>query len=176
MKRHTANMLDAGCAGIFVAGSTGEGPNLTERPWRQAVDAVLEAASGRTPVYVGAIEVCSSELWKTARAERLGRGGCSYHGAILFPPRRRDSSGVFPPPGGCVAGADARLFELQKEVSKLRNFYYQTESVFVSMKAACRLMGTCGDATTLAHAPATPEQEARIREILAAQGIETPNA
>jgi len=60
LKRHAGNLIDAGRAGIFVAGSMGEGPNLTQRAWRQAVDAVLDAASGRVPVYVGAIEVSSN--------------------------------------------------------------------------------------------------------------------
>jgi len=57
LKRHADNLVNAGCHGIFVAGTTGEGPNLTLRSWRQAVEAVAEAVSGRVPVYAGAIDV-----------------------------------------------------------------------------------------------------------------------
>ena len=50
LKRHADNLVNAGCHGIFVAGTTGEGPNLTLRSWRQAVEAVAEAVSGRVPL------------------------------------------------------------------------------------------------------------------------------
>lgn len=57
LRRHTDSLIGAGCRGIFVCGSTGEGPNLTLLSWQEAVEAVVEAVAGRVPVYAGAIEV-----------------------------------------------------------------------------------------------------------------------
>ncbi len=73
MKRHTDSLINAGCHGIFVCGTTGEGPNLTLRSWQGAVEAVAEAANGRAPVYAGAIDVSLARVKE--RLNILGKIG-----------------------------------------------------------------------------------------------------
>jgi len=73
LKRHADNLVNAGCHGVFVCGTTGEGPNLTLRSWRQAVEAVTEAVGRRVPVYAGAIEVSLARTKE--RLKTLGKIG-----------------------------------------------------------------------------------------------------
>ena len=46
-------MIDAGVNGMFVLGSCGEGPVLTDRQRRSIVDGYAEEIAGRVPLFVG---------------------------------------------------------------------------------------------------------------------------
>jgi len=82
MKRHTDRLVRAGCHGIFVAGTTGEGPNLTLRAWQEATEAAIEAAAGRVPVYCGAIDLSLARV--AEKLQIIGRLGA--HSAVVTPP------------------------------------------------------------------------------------------
>ncbi|MSP13547.1 MAG: dihydrodipicolinate synthase family protein [Chloroflexi bacterium] len=49
-------MVSAGVDGIFVFGSSGEGPWLSARQRRQALEATVQACAGRVPVLAGILE------------------------------------------------------------------------------------------------------------------------
>jgi len=263
LKRHVERLIRAGCHGIFVAGSTGEGPNLTMRAWQEAAEATVEAAAGRVPAYVGAIDVSLARTIEKLKllkspvysavvtppfyfrhygadlAEYFRRAagespvpvtiynipsmvGCEIPASVVKQAEAveriigvKDSSGDWslmqtmlanrtrpdfeilcgaePMMGAAMLwGADGivpgaanfhpRLLvelyeagrggnigetvELQNRLAGLREFFYVTSSPFVAMKAACRMLGLFGPATTFACADPTPEQERRIREIL----------
>jgi len=269
LKRHVDSLIRAGCHGIFVAGSTGEGPNLTLRSWQEAAEGTVEAAAGRVPVYVGAIDVSLARTieklkllkspgvysavvtppfyfrhYGTDLAEYFRRAadaspvpvtiynipsmvGCDIPASVVKQAEAveriigvKDSSGDWPLmqamlrdrtrpdfeilcgaepmmgisllcgadgivpgaanfcPGLLVelyeAGRDGnvgRTVELQNRLARLREFFYVTASPFVAMKAACRILGIFGPATTFAYADPTPEQEEKIRQILTREGL-----
>jgi 4-hydroxy-tetrahydrodipicolinate synthase len=75
-------LIDRGVAGLFPAGTTGEGPLLTSPERRQLADAVVKTADGRIPVIVhtGAITTRETlDLTKHARA-------CGAQAAALIAP------------------------------------------------------------------------------------------
>lgn len=49
-------LVSAGVDGVFVMGSSGEGPSLSDRQRRDVATAYVEASGGRVPVYVGALD------------------------------------------------------------------------------------------------------------------------
>ncbi len=64
-------VLDAGATGVFVLGSTGEGPYLTPDQRLDVVRAVTEAARGRAPVYVGVSDTSARRVLEAMRALSL---------------------------------------------------------------------------------------------------------
>lgn len=65
--RLTRHLLDGGVHGLFVLGSTGEGPALSEEERRRVVQVVVETVGGRVPVLAGITET------STHRAIALGQ-------------------------------------------------------------------------------------------------------
>jgi 4-hydroxy-tetrahydrodipicolinate synthase len=53
MRKAVNYMVERGIHGIFVLGTTGEGPALTAREWPRAVQIVVEETRGRVPVLAG---------------------------------------------------------------------------------------------------------------------------
>ena len=52
-ERLLARVLSAPVAGVFVLGTTGEGPNLSQRLRREVIEQTVKIVSGRVPVLVG---------------------------------------------------------------------------------------------------------------------------
>ena len=56
LERLVTHLLDGGVAGVFVLGSSGEGPWLTIKQQRQLVRETVRLVAGRVPVLAGALE------------------------------------------------------------------------------------------------------------------------
>jgi 4-hydroxy-tetrahydrodipicolinate synthase len=71
-----ADQLDAGVDGIFVAGTTGEGPYLTPEFLKELTACVVGCVAGQVPVLVGALTPGTCEALALGRAaEALGADG-----------------------------------------------------------------------------------------------------
>jgi len=68
MKNLIDYLLDAGVHGIFVLGSTGEFPFLTDRERARAVEAAVDAVNGRVPVIAGISDVGTRKAIEHCRA------------------------------------------------------------------------------------------------------------
>jgi dihydrodipicolinate synthase/N-acetylneuraminate lyase len=53
LERLLARVLSAPVAGVFVLGTTGEGPNLSHRLRREVIEQTVTLVAGRVPVFVG---------------------------------------------------------------------------------------------------------------------------
>lgn len=53
--------IDGGVHGIFVLGTTGEGPSLSHRLQREVVDSAVKFANRRVPVLIGITDTASTE-------------------------------------------------------------------------------------------------------------------
>ena len=73
LKRIVRYLLYGGVHGLFVGGTTGEGPNLTEQQWSCAVETVVDAAPKSIPVYVGVIEPSTPRV--VQKVKKLSRPG-----------------------------------------------------------------------------------------------------
>ena len=60
LERLVTHLLDGGVAGVFVLGSSGEGPWLTATQQHQLVRETVRLVAGRVPVLVGALEPCTA--------------------------------------------------------------------------------------------------------------------
>lgn len=58
--------IDAGVAGLFVLGTTGEGPSLSQKLKREVVKRTCEIAGGRVPVLAGLIEASTDDALRLA--------------------------------------------------------------------------------------------------------------
>lgn len=67
MARVIGYLLDAGVHGVFVLGATGEFPWLDDRQRAAAVEAAVDAVSGRVPVIVGVSEISTRHAIANAR-------------------------------------------------------------------------------------------------------------
>jgi len=71
--RLVAYLVDGGVDGLFVLGSSGEGPWLTARQAEQVVAATVSAVAGRVPVLAGILEPSTPRTLEAARvAEAAG--------------------------------------------------------------------------------------------------------
>lgn len=61
-------MIEGGVHGLFVLGSTGEFPFLTDRERARAVEAAVEAANGRVPVIAGVSAIGTRQAIEHTRA------------------------------------------------------------------------------------------------------------
>ena len=82
MHRLVQYVTDGGVNGLFVAGTTGEGPNLTDAQWAGAIETAAEAAPEGMPVYGGAIEPSTARVIE--KVKRLP--GLGAHVAVCTPP------------------------------------------------------------------------------------------
>ena len=69
LQRLTSHLLDGGVDGLFILGSSGEVPYLTQEERDLVVTTVIEASDGRVPVLAGANEQTTARV--VAEAERL---------------------------------------------------------------------------------------------------------
>ncbi len=61
LERLIAHQIDAGVAGLFVLGTTGEGPSLSYRLRYELVERTCELVAGRIPVLVGVTDTSIEE-------------------------------------------------------------------------------------------------------------------
>ncbi len=59
--RIVEHLISGGVSGLFVLGTTGEGPSLTYQMRYEMVELTCEAAAGRVPVFVGVTDTCLAE-------------------------------------------------------------------------------------------------------------------
>lgn len=75
MREHIGRCLSAGVAGIFVGGSAGMGPMLTEAQWECALGTAVEAVGDSALVLAGIIATSTQRALLQIRAsQRLGCG------------------------------------------------------------------------------------------------------
>ena len=67
MKRHTRRAIDAGAHGVFCLGTNGEFFQMTADERVAVLEAVVEAADGRVPVYAGAGAIGTRDTSTLAR-------------------------------------------------------------------------------------------------------------
>ena len=68
--------LEAGVAGLFVGGSTGETAYLTDAQRCAVLEAVVGYAAGQVPVFAGVIDMTTARVVEQARAaDKLGADG-----------------------------------------------------------------------------------------------------
>ncbi len=69
--RIVEHLISGGVSGLFVLGTTGEGPSLTYQMRYEMVELTCEVAAGRVPVFVGVTDTCLAE--SIALAEHASR-------------------------------------------------------------------------------------------------------
>lgn len=62
LKRLTRHLLDGGVHGVFVLGSSGEVPYMTDAERQQTVRHVVDTVSGKVPVFAGACEMTTKRV------------------------------------------------------------------------------------------------------------------
>ena len=77
VRRLVEHILAGGANGLFLLGSTGEGPNLQLSVRQALVEATVEAAAGRVPVIAGVLRPSTAEVIDEIRAFS-GRGLDGY--------------------------------------------------------------------------------------------------
>jgi 4-hydroxy-tetrahydrodipicolinate synthase len=74
-------LIEAGVHAIFVGGSAGEGPLLTDREWRRMVTIACDTVDGRIPLLGGAMDTSSARVCAKVRALRE----CGYQHVVVTP-------------------------------------------------------------------------------------------
>ena len=59
--RIVEHLISGGVSGLFVLGTTGEGPSLTDQMRYEMVELTCTAAAGRVPVFVGVTDTCLAD-------------------------------------------------------------------------------------------------------------------
>jgi dihydrodipicolinate synthase/N-acetylneuraminate lyase len=80
--RLTEHLIAGGVHGLFVCGTTGEGPSLSYRVRRELLQSTCDQVQGRLPVLMGLIDTSKTET--IAMAEFAARAGAA--GVVLAPP------------------------------------------------------------------------------------------
>jgi 4-hydroxy-tetrahydrodipicolinate synthase len=80
--RHAAWLVDAGCSGLVVCGSLGEGATLSEAEKRTLVRLVVQAVGNRVPVVAGISALGTAEAVRLAKT--VADEGC--RGLMVLPP------------------------------------------------------------------------------------------
>ena len=75
-------VIDGGVSGLFVLGTTGEGPSLGHRLQREVVTAACEFAAGRVPVLVGVSDTAAVESVALSRHA----AECGADAVVIAPP------------------------------------------------------------------------------------------
>jgi 4-hydroxy-tetrahydrodipicolinate synthase len=65
--RHVAYLIEAGVSGVFVLGTSGEGPWLTPAQGQSLIERSVLAAAGRVPVLVGVLEPSTPRVIEAIR-------------------------------------------------------------------------------------------------------------
>lgn len=66
-ERLTEHLIAGGVHGIFVLGSTGEGPSLSAEIQRQWIETTVAKAAGRVPILVGITDTCFADSLSLAK-------------------------------------------------------------------------------------------------------------
>ncbi len=82
LERHLDHVIDGGAAGVFVLGSTGEGPSLSPAQRREVAAVTCHHVDGRIPVLVGICDPAAAE--NQSLAEYAAAQGAA--GLVLTPP------------------------------------------------------------------------------------------
>ncbi len=88
LERLIEHILNGGVSGLFILGTTGEGPSLSYRLRRELITLTCRQVRGRVPVLVGITDTAfveSVNLGPACRGCRRRRAGS---GAALLPPAR----------------------------------------------------------------------------------------
>ncbi len=85
LERLVEHLLEAGVSGLFILGSTGEGPGLSHQLQRQLVESVCRQVGRRVPVLVGITDTCFTESVELAfMAARAGASAVVAAGPYYF--------------------------------------------------------------------------------------------
>jgi 4-hydroxy-tetrahydrodipicolinate synthase len=68
LERLVEHVVSGGVHGLFVLGTTGEGPSLSHRLQKELIDRVVRLVAGRVPVLVGISDTSMEESLSLARA------------------------------------------------------------------------------------------------------------
>jgi 4-hydroxy-tetrahydrodipicolinate synthase len=82
LERLVEHMLDGGVSGLFVLGTTGEGPSLSYRLRRELIERTCHQVRGRVPVLVGITDTAFVESVNIARHAAEARASA----VVLAPP------------------------------------------------------------------------------------------
>lgn len=81
------HVIEGGVHGVFILGTTGEGPNLAYKLRRQFVEYVVEQVDGRVPVIVGISDTSLSESHDLAAfSHRVGASAVAFTPPYYFIP------------------------------------------------------------------------------------------
>jgi len=96
LERLVDHVIEGGVDGIFLLGSTGEGPSLSGRLRREVVRVGCRRAAGRRPVLVGISDTAMEESLELARhAADCGAAAVVATTPYYFPPGQDDLVGYF---------------------------------------------------------------------------------
>jgi 4-hydroxy-tetrahydrodipicolinate synthase len=92
LEAHVRRLIAGGVSGLFVLGTSGEGPLLTSAQARQVIRLTVAAAAGRVPVLAGALEPSTV---RTVEAT-LVAADCGADAAVVTTPYyiEADASGI----------------------------------------------------------------------------------
>jgi len=91
LERLVAHILTGGVHGLFILGTTGEGPSLSHRLQRELVDRTIELVAGRVPVFVGVTDPSFEESVRLAcYAADAGAAAVVVSAPYFFPFNQRD--------------------------------------------------------------------------------------
>ena len=82
LERLIAHQIEAGVAGLFVLGTTGEGPSLSYRLRYELVERTCELVAGRIPVLVGVTDTSIEEALELSRFAQ----GAGASAVVAAPP------------------------------------------------------------------------------------------
>jgi dihydrodipicolinate synthase/N-acetylneuraminate lyase len=82
LERLIEHLIQGGVSGLFILGTTGEGPSLSYRLRRELIERTCALADKRIPVLVGITDTSFTESVQLAR--HAAEHGC--HSAVLAPP------------------------------------------------------------------------------------------
>lgn len=87
LERLIEHILAGGVQGLFILGTTGEGPSLSYRLRRELIERVCLQVAGRQPVLVGVTDTAIVEMLSLARhAAASGASGLVLSAPYYFPP------------------------------------------------------------------------------------------
>jgi len=85
------HILTGGVAGLFIMGTTGEGPSLSHRLRRELIERTCDIVSGRVPVLVGVIDTSPEEsISLAAKASDSGAAAVVASQPCYFPASQAD--------------------------------------------------------------------------------------
>jgi 4-hydroxy-tetrahydrodipicolinate synthase len=91
LERLVEYLIAGGVHGLFILGSTGEGPSISHRVRRQLIDGTCARVAGRVPVLVGITDTCYAEsLLLAQHAADAGADAVVLSAPYYFPIEQAD--------------------------------------------------------------------------------------